>query len=147
MKKIIFIVSVLIILTCVLSACSGKKAYEFINIESEISSIEIIKLCEYDQEKGEYKEQLISTIQDHETFLSDFNDIDCYNHWTDPTGVFEDDIVVKISYKNGEYELIHHSGQGKYRHFEDNPSFLQVYAGRRYFDEEQFNQLIDKYSK
>ncbi|MBR7112627.1 MAG: hypothetical protein IKC75_06905 [Clostridia bacterium] len=146
MKKLTFVVSLLMIFLCVLSACSRKKAYEFINDESEISAIEIVKLCEYDQEKGEYQEQLISTVEDHETFLSDFKEIDCYNHWSDPTGVFENDIVIKISYTNGEYELIHHSGQGKYRHFEDNPSFLQVYAGRRYIDEEQFNQLIDKYS-
>ena len=147
MKKLIFVVSILMILICVLSACSGKKAYEFINDESEISTIEIVKLCEYDQEKGEYQEQLISTIEDHETFLSDFKKVACYNHWTDPTGVFEDDIVIKIYYENGEYELIHYSGQGKYRHFEDNPSFFAVYAGYRYFDEEQFNQLIDKYSE
>ena len=145
MKKLFFVVSILMILICVLSACSGKKAYEFINDESKISNIEIVRLGEYDQEKGEYQEQLISTVEDRETFLSDFNEVDCYNHWTDPTGVFEDDVVIKIYYENGEYELIHYSGQGKYIHFEDG-SFFRVYAGRRYIDEEQFNQLIDKYS-
>jgi hypothetical protein len=61
--------------------------------------------------------------------------------------VHEDDIVIKITYKNGEYELIHHSGQGKYCHFEDQPSFLQTTAGRRDFDEKQFNDLIEKYSR
>lgn len=147
MKKIIFGISVLMVVVFTLSACSGKKTYEFINEESEMSTIEIVKLCEYDQEKGEYKEELISVVEDHSAFLSDFKKVECYNHWTDPTGVFEDDTVIKITYKNDEYELIHHSGQGKYRHFEDNPSFLQVYAGYRYFDEEQFNDLIEKYSK
>ena len=147
MKKIILGIFVLMVVFFTLSACSGKKAYEFINEESEISTIEIVKLCEYDKEAGEFREEIISTIEDHSTFLSDFKKIDCYNHWSDPTGVEENDVVIKITYKNGEYELIHHYGQGKYRHFEDNPSFLQVYAGYRYFDEEQFNDLIEKYSK
>ncbi len=147
MKKIFFGISLLIVVVFTLSACNVKKTYEFINEESEISTIEIVKLCEYDQEKGEYKEDLISVVEDHSAFLSDFKKLKCYNHWTDPIGVFENDIVIKITYKNGEYELIHNSGQGKYRYFEDNPSFLQVYAGHRYFDEEQFNDLIEKYSK
>lgn len=147
LKKIIFLVFILMILTGVLSLCSGKKAYEFMNDESEISTIEIVKLCEYDQEKGEYQEQLISTVEDHEAFLSDFKKVDCYNHWMDPSGVFEDDIVIKIYYENGEYELIHYSGQGEYRHLEDGRSFFAEYAGYRYFDEEQFNQLIEEYSE
>ena len=146
MKKIILGIFVLMVVFFTLSACSGKKAYEFINEESEISTIEIVKLCEYDKEAGEFREEIISTIEDHSTFLLDFKKIDCYNHWSDPTGVEENDVVIKITYENDEYELIHHSGQGKYRHFEDNPSFLQVFAGRRYLDEQKFNDLIDKYS-
>ena len=137
----------LVAMVFTLSACSGKKAYEFINKESEIRTIEIVKLCEYDQENGEYKEELISIVEDHAAFLSDFKKVECYNHWTDPTGVFEDSIVIKITYQNDEYELIHHYGQGKYRHYDDNQSYFQPYAGYRYFDEEQFNDLIEKYSK
>ena len=145
-KKIIFAISALMVVVLVLSACSGKKAYKFINEESEMSTIEIVRLCEYDQEKEEFKEELISVIENRSDFLSDFKKVECYNHWSDPNGVHEGDVVIKITYKNGEYELINHSGQGKYRHFEDNPSFLQVYAGYRDFDEEQFNDLIKKYS-
>ena len=48
MKKIIFGIFMLVAMVFTLSACSGKKAYEFINKESEIRTIEIVKLCEYD---------------------------------------------------------------------------------------------------
>ena len=125
-KKIIFAISALMVVVLVLSACSGKKAYKFINEESEMSTIEIVRLCEYDQEKEEFKEELISVIENRSDFLSDFKKVECYNHWSDPNGVHEGDVVI--------------------RHFEDNPSFLQVYAGYRDFDEEQFNDLIKKYS-
>ena len=146
-RKVIFTIAVLMAVAFTLSACDGKTAYEFINDESEISKIEIVRLCEYDEEKGEYREELISLIEDRSAFLSDFKRVECYEHWSDPTGVFEGNTVIKITYKNGEYELIHHSGQSTYLHFDDNPSFLQIYAGFCDFDEKQFNELIEKYSK
>ena len=71
MKKIILGIFVLMVVIFTLSACSGKKAYEFINEESEISTIEIVKLCEYDKETGEFREEIISTTEDHSTFLLD----------------------------------------------------------------------------
>ena len=113
-KKIISGISVLMVVVSMLSACNGKKPYEFINEESEMNTIEIVKLCEHDHEKGEFQEELISVVEDHSAFLSDFKKVECYNHWTDPTGVSEDDVVIKITYMNGEYELIHNSGQTLY---------------------------------
>ena len=73
---------------------------------------------------------MISTVQDHSAFLSDFRDVKCNTFFGDPRGVYEGDIVVKITYDNGEYELIRSLGRGFYS-----------------FDQEQFNDLIEKYSR
>ena len=129
MKKSIIGFTILVFFVCALSACV-KGSYEFLNDESEISTIEIVRLCEYDRENNCFKEQLISTVQDHSAFLSDFRDVKCNTFFGDPRGVYEGDIVVKITYDNGEYELIRSLGRGFYS-----------------FDQEQFNDLIEKYSR
>ena len=145
-RKLIIGISALIVIVCILSLCSGKKAYEFLNGESEMIAIEIVKLGVYDQEKDEFHEEMIATVEDHSAFLSDFKKVDCDHHWSDPTGVYEGDICIKITYQNGEYELISSSGQGKYRHFENHPSNFDSYAGFRFFNEQEFTELLEKYS-
>lgn len=146
MKKSIIGFTILVVFLCALSACV-KGSYEFLNDESEISAIEIVRLCEYDQENNCFKEQLISTVEHHSAFLSDFKKIDCKVIWSEPTGVYEGDVGAKITYQNGEYEFINYYGQGKYRHLENNLSMFDAYAGFRFFDEDQFNDLIEKYSR
>ena len=145
MKKALVIIMILILVFS-LSAC-GKGSYVFLNDESEISTIEIVRLCEYDQENNCFKEQLISTVEHHSAFLSDFKKIDCKVIWSEPTGVYEGDVGVKITYQNGEYEFINYYGQGKYRHLKNNLSMFDADAGFRFFDEDQFNDLIEKYSR
>ena len=136
----------ILILVFSLSAC-GKGSYVFLNDESEISTIEIVRLCEYDRENNCFKEQLISTVEHHSAFLSDFKKIDCKVIRLEPTGVYEGDVGVKITYQNGEYEFINYYGQGKYRHLKNNLSMFDADAGFRFFDEDQFNDLIEKYSR
>ena len=68
--------------------------------------------------------------------------IDCYYHYTDPTGINENTTVIKVLYNSGEYELIDFGGQSTYT----NENQYKHYAGYRYFDEEQFKNLITKYT-
>ena len=93
--------------------CSIKAAYKFLQTPTEISAIEIVKVCE-DETTGEIEQTTISTIDDIETFLKDFLQVDCHLIYTDPTGIGDNVLVIKIIYKDGEYELIDSGGQSKY---------------------------------
>lgn len=78
-----------------------------------------------------------------ETFLKDFSQVSCYLHHTDPIGIEDNILVVKIIYKNGEYELIDAGGQAQYT----NERRFRNYTGYRSFDDIEFKNLISKYSE
>lgn len=139
----IFLWIFLILLT--LSSCGNNK-YEFLNGHAQISSIEIVKLGTYDAEKDAFNETVIVTIEDQDCFLAEFNKISFSSLWASPQGVFEDETVIKITYQNGEYELIDHDGQGNYQHFDGFPSNFDAYSGYTIFDQEQFQALIETYT-
>ena len=76
--------------------------------------------------------------------VNDFKDVNCYTYFGDPTGVVvegEEDTVIKVSYQNGEYELINWRGQAEDTLEKD----FSFYAGFSVFDEEQFEDLLMKY--
>lgn len=145
MKKMLSICS-FVLLLIIFTGCSKAVEYELMNDKTEIASIEIVKLGKFDSEEDSFGETVISVIEDHDGFLKEFNEVDCSNHLFNPSGVYEGETLVKITYKNGEYELIDYDGQGKYQHFDKHPSNFDAYSGYRDLDKKQFEALIEKYS-
>lgn len=117
-----------------------KTEYNFLDRESKISSIQIVKV-------GEYKfswiipeqQKIICEIDDVSEFLQKFKGIDCFLNKGTPTKVSAYEKVIKITYEGGYYELINWDGQTK-SYYDEDP-----YDGFRYFDEEQFANLIEEY--
>ncbi|MGN0517299.1 MAG: hypothetical protein ACI4II_01080 [Acutalibacteraceae bacterium] len=142
MKKrvAIFIIALMCLL---LVSCRQQETYSFLNSTDEISDISIVAIS-FDDD-GEMLQTEIKKIDDTDVFLDDFRSVDCYVYYGEPIGVTQegiDDIVVKISYDNDEYELINWQGQSEYT----QERGFRYYVGFSVFDEEQFEALIEKYS-
>lgn len=136
------IITLIILLSVVLTSCRHQTTYAFLNSVDDVSSISIVSLS-FDQD-GKMIENEINKIQNVTAFLNDFQSIGCYEYYGDPIGAtpegIEDD-VIKILYKNGEYELVNWNGQSKYT----NEKKFVYYSGFKVFDEKQFESLLDKY--
>ncbi len=127
------------------SACKVRfsEKYQFIDSEENIDAISIVKISYNDS--SELIQTNIKTVDDKDGFLEKFRSVGCYIYFGDPVGpdsTEDEDKVIKISYKNGSYELINHCGQSEYISEKDKLSF---YAGFNVFDKEQFEALISEY--
>ena len=65
MKKIMPALIVITVLVCTLTSCFLFESFELMYDESEISKIQIVKLLEYDESKGEYNIEIISTVKNN----------------------------------------------------------------------------------
>jgi len=147
-KILVFVVVPVLIVVLLCHCCvslNKVRSYEFMSDPAEITSIEIVVLGEYDKDIGHFEENVISVIEDHETFLNEFRALECRQHFMDPLGVSEGSTVIKLTYSNGSYELISGLGIGKYVKYEDGSGKLFPYSGYQTFDE-KFPELIEKYS-
>ncbi|MBE5738034.1 MAG: hypothetical protein E7348_06520 [Clostridiales bacterium] len=142
MKKILMIFCCFIMLF--LWGCR-KTSFNFLHNKSEIVSIAIVTIEEYDS--GIPLMTTIVNVDDLEMFLSDFLNLKCYSIWTDPKGVYAGDTAIKFQYSNQEFQLVTCSGQAKYV-FSDyfNDYYFNSYAGYYYFDQYEFDNLIKKYT-
>lgn len=114
--------------------------YNFLLPETEITSVEIVKLGTSENWYQVPEEQYsICQIEDITAFLKQFSEMDCFLNVSSPTKVKDESTVFKISYSDGCYELIGADGQSKF-YYEDSP-----FDGYRRFDEQQFSHLIELY--
>lgn len=138
-------VALFFILICLLStiaSCRHRTDYDFLDLPNLISSVAVVDLS-FDSDNRLIVTE-VKEIDDIDKFLVDFNNIDCYVYYGDPTGVTPEGIqslAFKISYNNGKYELINWNGQSTF--IPENG--LTYYDGFRVFDENQFVDLIEKY--
>lgn len=117
-----------------------KTEYNFLDRESNISSIQIVKVGKYEFSWRIPEQQtVICEIDDVSEFLQKFKGIDCFLNEGTPTKVDSYEKAIKITYEGGYYELIDCDGQTK-SYYDEHP-----YDGFRYFDEQQFENLINEY--
>ena len=145
MKKGILI-TVLCLLSLILVSCSAP--YSFMHGEPDIDTIKIeIVNLEVDMgyhEGFDYSEEYVTVIKaiesdKNEEFLSDFKKIKCYQP---VVGSRIDSIsgkAIRITYANGDIELITHYGTATVQNGE-------IHNSTTTFDSDQFSKLIDKYS-
>ena len=143
MKKITFILILLVLFTFS-SGCQVKSNYVFIHSESEISKIEIGKV-ELIKNVNEYlvnvksEKELFS--EDIKKLLVDFKKITCYKRVTDPGSIRSNAAAIKITYSNGDFEIISKDSQASFM------SGSYKYSGFYYFERDEFIELLDKYLK
>ncbi len=141
MKKVIVTLEIILILFC-FASCRQAKTYSLLNPGDEIDSISIVTVSFNDD--SDIVQTEMKKVEDVQVFLNEFSNIDCYTFYGDPRGLTnegEEDTVIKICYKNGEYEMINWSGQANYT----IKRGFRFYAGYSVFNEEQFELLLSKY--
>ncbi len=77
--------------------------------------------------------------EDIAKILEDFHQITCYNRITHPDNVGIGEYAIKITYFNGNFEMIDYYGQYKHKDGRNSPN------GWYYFNEEEFSAFINKY--
>lgn len=136
------ILKICILLSSILlMGCEKKVDYEFLHSLDEVSVIEIVKVNDV-YENDELKQEKMSEIENINEFFMEFQNLDCYSIYTDPQGIEGEQEIIKITYENGEYELIDVDGQATYTHSKK----FKNYRGYYYFEQDQFDELINKYS-
>ena len=142
MKRIFFITLLLCISTCCYGCiCQGNKNNDKWDFDGgkQIIAISIVELGEFDQETYTHAEVCIAEIKDKQDFVDDFNKVDSNRYWGDPCQPQIGDVVIKFVYEDGGYDFVGADAQCKHR---TSPGGY----GRLWFDEQQFNSLIAKYT-
>ncbi len=118
------------------------KKYDFMYSEEEISRVSLVALRF--KSTGGLVQSVVLTVDDTESFLSSFKKIDCdeMDYKCDVAIEGKDDLVFKIEYKNGDFELINHCGQACYT---STSGFVRNY-GSFILDETEFENLISRYA-
>lgn len=132
MKKNMLII-ILVIITTIFIGCK-EGSFRFSQNVENIESIDIVNAddCfEYSVEKTLSEEEMLD-------FLNQFQKIEFYG------AVFGDPVTfhgrgIKITYENGDYEMVTHLSSERVENGKRQLS-------RRYCDEDEFNDLIEKFS-
>ena len=91
----------------------------------------------------------IRNVDDREQFIKDFRAVECLPKFGEPsTENVLDNLdgptkIIRILYDNGDFELIGHNGESRCKQGE---SPIPYYENFYEINEEQFNQLVEKYS-
>ena len=140
--KLIHLICFCLIISCFLSSCTYKTTYHFYHPIEDISSIEIVVAHEDDVNFLE-EQTVLATIEDHEAFLNDFNNMILRsNIFSSPAEFPAEYLAVKFAYTNGDYELCVHAAKALYRVEYDG---IDPYRGAGHFEKKEFLALLSKY--
>jgi ABC-type enterochelin transport system ATPase subunit len=116
----------------VLSGCQATCHFNLSYPEKEIDLVEIIEI-------SSGIERVVKSLDAKSVavIIDDLNKMKCYQYWNDPNQTIEG-IAIKIIYANGDYDIITSSVHALY-------SNRHVSYGRKYFDKDSFNSMLDRY--
>jgi len=106
----------------------------------EVETVQIIRLDKYVEGEYRYEYTILSEVTDYSTFVSRLNQLKHSVNWGDPRQMDIGYVVIRIDYRNGDFDLIHPDAQCF------NRSNVNQY-GYFFFDDEQFDSLISDYIK
>lgn len=116
--KKLFSVFLIVVLSISLAGCGKEISYPFLHGVDEIQEIQIARI-ELDYEYQEfYLDRLddcivLADIEDTSEFIEKFSSDVLFSRywWGDPTSLGHGDYVIKITYTNGDFELIGYYAQ------------------------------------
>ncbi len=116
--------------------------YPLLHHASAIVSAEIALLTDDESTPHEPPMKTLSGINDVSRFLTRFQQVPCYLTASADYGVIKDEPLLKLTYENGDYELIASFGQAWLTSAE---GFIND-KGSHCFDPVAFHQLITQYN-
>ena len=126
---------ILMVLCC---SCGFFNDQKYICDADEVESVQIVRLDKYVDGEYRYEYTVLSQISDFVLFVEKLNNLKHSVNWGDPRQMNVQNIVIRIDYHNGDFDLIHTDAQCF------NRSGTNQY-GYFFFDDEQFNALISDY--
>ena len=132
MRLSLCLLCVIISLLCCSCGFLGNQRYT-----CEISDVESIQLVKFGNGVID-EDTVLAQISDCPKFVSELNSLEQSVNWGEPSVIYENDVVIRIHYLNGDYDYIHSDTQVFYRNSE-------VGTGYFWFDTEQFDALISSY--
>ena len=138
MKRILFPLCVALVLLCCACGLVGDQRY--VCDIAKVDSIEIVRLDKYVQGEYRFEHTVLSQVSDCDTFVSRLNRVDHSVNWGDPGRMKEGYIVIRIDYRNGDFDLIYSGAQWFNRSGVNQNGYF-------FFDVEQFEALISEYIK
>ena len=135
-KTIMLLMCCIFLITCTSCGLFGPQEYTC-DVE-EVTSVQIIKLDRRIKEEYRFEYTILSQISDYKTFVKQLTDLDHSVNWGEPSIMELGIIVVRIDYRNGNFDLIHPNAQLF------NRSGIN-HNGYFFFEEDQFNALISGY--
>ena len=137
MKRIVCIILpiILIFLCC---SCGLFGDQEYVCKVEDVASVQIVRLDKYVQGEYRYEYTVLSQIDDLEALVKRLNSVKHSVNWGDPRQLDEGYIVIKVDYRNGDFDLLHPDAQWFNRDGTNNSGYF-------FFDDEQFETLISDY--
>ena len=121
------------------------KEYGFYNTEEDIIEISIVTV--YYDENGKAALNEIRKVDDIEQFIEDYRAVECYGKISEPVDALDrvdkSTKLIKLTYVNGDFELIGYHGSGLTNVGEDE---LEYTAGFTEFNKDQLDELMERYS-
>lgn len=136
MKRNIWYFALLLVLAT-FSGCETTEHYKE-NID-RIECIQIVELTGFNEAERRYEETLKREVTDIAGFIDDLCGVSYSQHFTDPIQLRAGITVIKIVYKNGNFEHIYHNAQYTYRPEGGGYGYIE-------YDQQQFEALIEKYT-
>ena len=133
--KLLLCMLCMVILCC---SCGWFGDQEYICEFEKVKSIEIVRLENFDGEKYEYEYTVLAQITDKATFVDRLNKVETSINWGEPRILNMQELVIRIEYFNGDYDLMNWRAQNFY-----HSGTIQI--GYFVFDDEEFNALISDY--
>ena len=123
--------------SCCLDCCTPAPEY-YCNY-NEVETIQIVRLGKYIEEEYRFEYTVLTDVSEKEPFVERLNNIKYSgSSLGDPSVLKEQDVVIRIVYKNGDYDLLSSNAQCFRR------AGINDERGC-HFDDKQFNALIDEY--
>ena len=139
MKRRIILTNILCIMLMLLcSSCGLFGPQKYVCDVDEVEAIQIVKLDDYVEGEYRYEYTILTQITDYKSFVERLNGLKHSVNWGDPRQLNEGYTVIKIDYRNGDFDLLHQDAQCF------NQSGINQY-GYFFFDDEQFCALISEY--
>lgn len=139
MKKILPLCISCIILILLCCSCGWFSEQNYTCNIDEVQSIQIVRLDKYIEEEYIFEYTILSQISDSAAFIGKLNKLKHSVNWGDPRRLNVQDIVIRVEYCNGDFDLIHPDAQCFNRSGVNQNGYF-------FFDDEQFNLLVSDYT-
>ena len=136
MKKLLFILSIIVMLVCCSCGFVSNREYEC--DPEKVDSVQIVKLDEYVEGEYRFEYTILSEISDSKTFINRLNEVEHSVNRGDPFQLDVEYVVIKVNHSNGDFDLLHPEAQWLNRSGVNHYGFF-------FFDEVQFNALLSDY--